>query len=102
MEAVPSIPQESAARPARTALMAAALGGLLLAATVARADEAKPATNADGGAATGRCYGINSCKGTSACDTPTNSCAGMNSCKGQGWLQATKAECEAKGGKFQE
>ena len=46
-----------------------------------------------------KCSGINSCKGTSACATATTSCAGQNSCKGQGWIKATKAECDAKGGK---
>ena len=25
--------------------------------------------------------------------------SGINSCKGQGWIKATKADCEAKGGK---
>ena len=49
----------------------------------------------------GKCTGINSCKGSSACATATTSCAGQNSCKGQGWVKATKAECEEKGGKFE-
>ncbi len=46
-----------------------------------------------------KCSGINSCKGTSACATATTACQGQNSCKGQGWIKATKADCEAKGGK---
>ena len=46
-----------------------------------------------------KCSGINSCKGTSACATATTACAGQNSCKGQGWIKATKAECDTKGGK---
>lgn len=47
-----------------------------------------------------KCSGINSCKGTSACATATTACQGQNSCKGQGWVKATKADCEAKGGKI--
>ena len=46
-----------------------------------------------------KCSGINSCKGTSACATATSACSGQNSCKGQGWIKATKADCDAKGGK---
>jgi uncharacterized membrane protein len=81
-------------------LMTAALGGLMLAATVtaASADEAKPA----GGDKTGECHGINSCKGTGACHGAGNTCAGTNACKGKGWIKSTKADCEAKGGKFKE
>jgi len=46
-----------------------------------------------------KCSGINSCKGTGACGSATNACAGQNSCKGKGWIKASKADCEAKGGK---
>jgi hypothetical protein len=42
-----------------------------------------------------KCEGVNSCKGTSACATASNSCAGQNSCKGHGFLELTKAECDA-------
>jgi hypothetical protein len=81
--------------------MTAALGGLMLAATIsaASADE-KKAADAPKDAKTGQCHGVNSCKGTGACNTATNSCAGKNSCKGQGWVKSTKADCDAKGGKF--
>jgi hypothetical protein len=48
--------------------------------------------------ATIKCSGINSCKGTSACATATSACAGQNSCKGQGWVKASKADCDTKGG----
>lgn len=80
-------------------LMTAALGGLMLAATIsaATADEAKPAADK-----MGECHGINSCKGTGACHGAGNSCAGKNACKGQGWVKSTKADCEAKGGKYKE
>ncbi len=45
-----------------------------------------------------KCSGINSCKGTGACGSATNSCAGQNSCKGKGWVKASKADCDSKGG----
>ena len=45
------------------------------------------------------CYGINSCKGQTACATANNACKGMNACKGQGWVPVAIAdECKAKGG----
>jgi len=50
--------------------------------------------------ATVKCSGINSCKGTSACATATNACKGQNSCKGKGWIETSKSECVAKGGKI--
>ncbi|OUR96676.1 hypothetical protein A9Q84_10055 [Halobacteriovorax marinus] len=49
---------------------------------------------------TGKCQGINSCKGTGACSGKTNSCAGHNSCKGKGWVKVTKKQCMDKGGTF--
>jgi hypothetical protein len=42
-----------------------------------------------------KCEGVNACKGTSACATAKNSCHGQNACKGQGYLQLSKAECDA-------
>ena len=50
---------------------------------------------------TGKCFGVNSCKGTGACATATTSCAGQNSCAGQGWIKETKSQCEEKGGQFE-
>jgi uncharacterized membrane protein len=55
-----------------------------VAATTARADEAKV-----------KCEGVNSCKGQSACKSAHNACKGQNSCKGQGFVSLTKAECDA-------
>jgi len=52
--------------------------------------------------ASGKCHGINSCKGQSACATATSACSGQNACKGQGWLATTKEDCDAKGGRFEE
>lgn len=51
-------------------------------------------------AASGKCIAANACKGQSACKSLTNSCKGQNACKGQGFSMATKAQCDAKGGKF--
>lgn len=46
-----------------------------------------------------RCFGINSCKGTTACSTRWNACNGQNDCKGKGWLSVqSEPECTAKGG----
>ena len=45
-----------------------------------------------------KCYGVNACKGKSACATATSSCAGHNACKGKGWIKLTAADCKAKGG----
>jgi len=41
------------------------------------------------------CSGANACKGQSACKTANNACKGQNSCKGQGFLEMSKAECDA-------
>lgn len=50
----------------------------------------------------GRCYGVNTCKGTSLCATAKNDCKGLNSCKGEGVLVMTKTACLAKGGTLTE
>lgn len=44
------------------------------------------------------CYGVNACKGTTACATAGNACKGQNTCKGRGWLPMSKDECADKGG----
>jgi len=49
-----------------------------------------------------RCYGVNTCKGTSLCATAKNDCKGLNSCKGQGVLVKTKSACLAEGGTLTE
>jgi hypothetical protein len=46
-------------------------------------------------AATVKCTGVNSCKGTSECKSAKNSCKGMNSCKGQGFVSMTQSACDA-------
>lgn len=45
------------------------------------------------------CWGINSCKGQTACATAFNSCTGQNSCKGRGFIYVPAKECSRKGGK---
>jgi hypothetical protein len=52
--------------------------------TTAHADDAKV-----------KCQGVNSCKGHSACKGANNACKGQNSCKGQGFLEMSKADCDA-------
>lgn len=49
----------------------------------------------------GKCMGANSCKGHSSCKTANSSCKGLNSCKGKGFLEMSKAECDAAGGNFE-
>ncbi len=45
--------------------------------------------------AKGHCVGANACGGKSACKTAKNECGGKNKCKGQGFVEMTKAECDA-------
>jgi uncharacterized membrane protein len=77
------------------ASMLVALTALGAAAQASAAD--KPADDAKG-----RCYGINTCKGTSLCATAKNDCKGLNSCKGEGVLVKTKSACLAAGGTLTE
>lgn len=79
--------------------LAAALSGLAFAACAK--DGAKTTTPVkEVTSVEGECHGINSCKGTSACHTESNSCAGTNSCKGKGWLKTSEKECKDKKGTF--
>jgi uncharacterized membrane protein len=71
------------------ATAAAMLFGTALATTAYAADAPK----ADAGKI--HCTGVNSCKGQSACKSAANSCKGQNSCKGKGFLEMTKADCDA-------
>jgi len=74
------------------------VSGFALAATAATMFAIAPMNASAGAHSAAKCVGGNSCKGTSACATATTACAGQNSCKGQGWVKATKADCEANGG----
>jgi len=49
-----------------------------------------------------KCYGVNSCKGKSACKTAKNSCKGKNTCKGQGFLMKSATQCKKMNGSTQE
>lgn len=66
-----------------------------LAAAAAALFSTAPITAHAGDEAKVKCEGVNACKGTSACGTAKNSCAGQNACKGQGYLNLTRAECDA-------
>ena len=52
------------------------------------------------GGNTGKCFGVNGCKGQSACKTASSACKGHNACKGKGFVVMTDTECAEKGGKF--
>lgn len=45
------------------------------------------------------CWGINECKGTTACTTAFNACTGQNECRGRGYIYVPEKVCYAKGGK---
>jgi len=46
------------------------------------------------------CWGINECKGTSACTTAFNACTGQNECKTKGYIYVPEKECYTRGGKL--
>lgn len=48
------------------------------------------------------CWGINSCKGTTACTTALNACTAQNECKGKGYAYVPEKECYARGGELLE
>lgn len=45
-----------------------------------------------------KCYGVNACKGKSACKTANNACKGKNACKGRGYKMRTEASCKKENG----
>lgn len=51
-----------------------------------------------------KCFGINDCKGESACGVNKpelgleSACAGENECAGKGWIKLSRTDCEAKSG----
>ncbi len=75
--------------------------GFALAAAAAAMLATAPMAALAYGSTTGKCMGVNSCKGHSACKTATSSCKGLNSCKGKGFLELSKADCDSAGGKFE-
>ena len=46
------------------------------------------------------CWGINECKGTTACATALNACTAQNECKGKGYDFVPEKECYARGGEL--
>ncbi len=46
------------------------------------------------------CWGINECKGTTACTTAFNACTSQNDCKGQGYIYVPEKQCYARGGEL--
>jgi uncharacterized membrane protein len=77
------------------AALAAATALLFVSGAVHAGDEAKGAEEAKV-----KCYGVNACKGQSACAGAKNACQGQNSCKGTGYVVTNKADCEAKEGEI--
>lgn len=74
--------------PKSGAALAATAAALLL--SGAAVHQASAANDAKG-----HCIGANSCAGKGACKTASNECKGHNKCKGHGFLEMTKAECDA-------
>ncbi len=74
--------------------------GFALAATAAAMFAMAPMNVSAGSDKSGKCYGVNSCKGLGACAGATNACVGQNNCKGEGWVKRTKADCTNAGGNF--
>lgn len=80
--------------------------GVTIATAAALTFASSPLTSAFAQGAMGdvKCYGINSCKGQSACKTTQNpSGPGKNSCKGQGLkMVSSEKDCTDAGGKLTE
>ncbi|MGE3174360.1 MAG: hypothetical protein AB7O97_17150 [Planctomycetota bacterium] len=85
----------------KTALISAAVGGLLLGATATSltscsADDAPASTTENANLPKHACKGLNDCKNQGGCKGADNSCKGNNECKGQGGC-ATVAHHSCKG-----
>ena len=76
--------------------------GLTIATAAAVSFAMAPITSAFASTHKVPCYGVNSCKGKSACKTAKSSCKGQNSCKGQGFLMKTEKQCNKLGGSTEE
>ena len=83
------------------ALIAASATAVALSSAAIAADPA-PHAKRIGADDTVKCYGVNSCKGTSDCKTASNECKGQNGCKGQGFKAMTVKACKAAGGSLTE
>ena len=91
-------------------LIAASATAVALSSAAIAADPA-PHAKRIGAGDTVKCYGVNSCKGSSdckteasscssdaGCSTAGNSCAGANSCKGKGFKKLAAGKCLTDGG----
>lgn len=78
------------------------LTGVVLAIGAASVFALAPAVSSAADSANVNCYGVNGCKGQSACKTADNSCKGQNGCKGKGVVSMGKDECTKAGGKVVE
>ena len=76
-----------------TGVALATAAAMLFGTALATSASAGDAPKADPGKI--HCTGVNSCKGQSASKSANNSCKGQNSCKGKGFVEMTKAECDA-------
>jgi hypothetical protein len=71
------------------------LSGVALAAAAAVMFSTVAVSTASADEAKIKCSGVNSCKGQSACKSANNACKGQNSCKGKGFVEMSKADCDA-------
>ena len=85
------------AKKASGVAIATAAAALFLSGMTGVAVAAEGAASADV-----HCYGVNACKGKTACKTASNACKGQNSCKGKGWISMGAKACADKGGKTSE
>lgn len=77
------------------------LSGIALTALAAALFTVAPLAADKNEATTGKCYGVNSCKGKSSCRSSAHGCKHQNACKGQGYVTVSKEVCEQIGGKFE-
>ena len=77
------------------------LTGFALAAMAATLFATAPLAADQAGSTTGKCFGVNACKGKSSCKSPGHSCKSQNACKGQGFVTVTKDTCDQIGGRFE-
>ena len=74
------------------------IGAIATAAAIAFVTAPVTSTLANAHAAKAACYGVNACKGKSACKTASSACKGTNACKGKGVVMATAKKCAKLGG----
>jgi uncharacterized membrane protein len=84
----------SRTKKTQSALFAAAAAALLMTAPVT-------ASAKSAGDEIGKCWGVNSCKGSSNCKTVSSACAGKNACKAQGFLKIKMKQCDELSGDFE-